>query len=433
MYEKGLCHSGRHLASFGLFVLGLLVFTGHNASAQTNVTLAWDASTDASVTGYKVYYGVATGVYTNWVDAGGATNVTVYSLATGMRYFFAATAIDNLGQESVYSAETNYVTPGGPPNHAPTISGISDQFVTMDTPTAPLVFTISDQETPAASLSVSASSGNSSVVAQSGLALGGSGANRTITVTPVSGANGSAQITVVVSDGLASASTSFQITVSGSRPPGYTAAAATYNGLFYESSQVELPSAGAFKLTTTTKSTYSGQVRLQGKTYSVSGKLNTSGQGSNSIARTGLNPLVFLFDCGSSNDVVIGTISSSGWLASVSGDRLRFNSKTNPAPWAGSYTLVLPGQDGSDLPRGHSFGSVKVNTVMPSAWTRMTGGIPPGDFRDTVEKYFPPEAAAPVLMPLAPTEVAVPAPSGIADRQVLDRQLLSAHRVTHYA
>ncbi|WP_207844494.1 SDR family NAD(P)-dependent oxidoreductase [Williamsia soli] len=42
-------------------------------------------------------------------------------------------------------------------------------------------------------------------------------------------------------------------------------------------------------------------------------------------------------------------------------------------------------------------GSLKVNTVMPSAWTRMTGGIPPGDFRDTVENNFPPEAAAPFV------------------------------------
>ncbi|CAM3306630.1 SDR family NAD(P)-dependent oxidoreductase [Nocardioides dubius] len=40
---------------------------------------------------------------------------------------------------------------------------------------------------------------------------------------------------------------------------------------------------------------------------------------------------------------------------------------------------------------------IAVNTVMPSAWTRMTGGIPPGDFRDTVEKHFPPEAAAPFV------------------------------------
>src|SRR2546423_1217349 len=101
MYEKGLCHSGRHLASFGLFALSLLVLSHQNATALTNVTLAWDPSPDASVASYKVYYGVITGVYTNSVDAGPATNVTVTSLLTGTRYFFAATAIDNLGQESV--------------------------------------------------------------------------------------------------------------------------------------------------------------------------------------------------------------------------------------------------------------------------------------------------------------------------------------------
>src|SRR4051812_283398 len=303
MYEKGFSHLGRHLATLAFVALNLLLLSSQRASALTNVTLAWDPSTDASVTGYRVYYGVLTGVYTNIVDAGSATNVTLSSLQTGTRYFFAATAVDNLGQESVYSAETNYVTAGGPPNQPPTISAIGDQLVTIDTPTQPIAFTVSDANSPASSLTVSASSGNASVVAQSGFAFGGSGANRTITITPVSGASGGAQITVTVSDGLATASTSFQLTVSGSRPPPtFTAAAASYNGLFYETNQVELPSAGAFKLSTTAKSTYSGQLRLQGKTYSVSGKLNASGHGSNSVARPGLNPLIFLFDCGSSND-----------------------------------------------------------------------------------------------------------------------------------
>lgn len=40
---------------------------------------------------------------------------------------------------------------------------------------------------------------------------------------------------------------------------------------------------------------------------------------------------------------------------------------------------------------------IKANTVMPSAWTRMTADIPPGDFRDTVERHFPPEAVAPFV------------------------------------
>lgn len=44
---------------------------------------------------------------------------------------------------------------------------------------------------------------------------------------------------------------------------------------------------------------------------------------------------------------------------------------------------------------------IKVNTILPSAWTRMTGQLPPGDFRDTVERHFPPERAAPFVALLA--------------------------------
>jgi NAD(P)-dependent dehydrogenase (short-subunit alcohol dehydrogenase family) len=44
---------------------------------------------------------------------------------------------------------------------------------------------------------------------------------------------------------------------------------------------------------------------------------------------------------------------------------------------------------------------IAVNTVMPSAWTRMTSGMPPGDFRDVVEATFPPHGAAPMVALLA--------------------------------
>lgn len=45
--------------------------------------------------------------------------------------------------------------------------------------------------------------------------------------------------------------------------------------------------------------------------------------------------------------------------------------------------------------------NIFVNTVMPSAWTRMTADIPPSEFRDTVEKNFKPENVAPMVALMA--------------------------------
>jgi hypothetical protein len=75
------------------------------------VTLIWNPSTDPSVTGYNVYYGVASRTYTNKLDAGSATNVTVKGLIRGSTYFFAATAYNLLGVESDYSSEVSYAVP----------------------------------------------------------------------------------------------------------------------------------------------------------------------------------------------------------------------------------------------------------------------------------------------------------------------------------
>jgi hypothetical protein len=65
---------------------------------------------------------------------------------------------------------------------------------------------VADEETPAGSLTLSASSSNPALVPSGGIVFGGSGGNRTVKVTPAANRSGSATITVVVSDGTASAS-----------------------------------------------------------------------------------------------------------------------------------------------------------------------------------------------------------------------------------
>jgi hypothetical protein len=97
----------------------------------------------------------------------------------------------------------------------PTISPLIDRVVNKDTATPAIPFTVGDTDTPLTSLSVSATSSNPLVVPTSGIVFGGSGANRTVTITPASGQSGMSNITITVNDGKWSASSTFTLTVGG--------------------------------------------------------------------------------------------------------------------------------------------------------------------------------------------------------------------------
>ncbi|MCC2633016.1 MAG: putative outer membrane protein pmp20 precursor, partial [Ramlibacter sp.] len=97
---------------------------------------------------------------------------------------------------------------------SPTISVIPDQVTLEDTPTVSIAFVVGDAETAAADLVVTVSSGDTALLAPGGMLLGGSGANRTLTLTPVANAKGGpVTVTVMVSDGSRSTSTTFTLTV----------------------------------------------------------------------------------------------------------------------------------------------------------------------------------------------------------------------------
>jgi len=64
----------------------------------------------------------------------------------------------------------------------------------------PLAFTISDAETAASNLLVTAACSNTNLVAASGLVLGGSDTNRTLTITPALNHSGIATITIFATD-----------------------------------------------------------------------------------------------------------------------------------------------------------------------------------------------------------------------------------------
>jgi hypothetical protein len=82
----------------------------------------------------------------------------------------------------------------------PVISDLPDQTIDEDTPMV-VNFTISDAETPAENLVVTAVSSNSGLVPAQNLVLSGSGSNRTLSLTPATNQFGTALITLFLRDG----------------------------------------------------------------------------------------------------------------------------------------------------------------------------------------------------------------------------------------
>jgi hypothetical protein len=85
-------------------------------------------------------------------------------------------------------------------NPGPTISAIASQSVTEDTSTPAVSFTVGDALAPGSALTVSGSSSNTTLVPTANIVYGGSGADRTVTVTPASGQTGTATITTTITD-----------------------------------------------------------------------------------------------------------------------------------------------------------------------------------------------------------------------------------------
>ncbi|MFD1887295.1 S-layer homology domain-containing protein [Paenibacillus wenxiniae] len=101
-----------------------------------------------------------------------------------------------------------------PVNQDPTISAVADQHLFVNQSTKVLPFTVSDFETDANALTVTVTSSDTQFVPISGIVLGGSGASRTVKVTPTLAATGSSTITLTVSDGKNTKSTTFVVSAS---------------------------------------------------------------------------------------------------------------------------------------------------------------------------------------------------------------------------
>ena len=77
------------------------------SSSATTATLSWAPSTSTNASGYKVYMGTASGVYSSSITVGNTTTYTSSNLGVGHTYYFAVTAYNGSGIESSYSSEVS--------------------------------------------------------------------------------------------------------------------------------------------------------------------------------------------------------------------------------------------------------------------------------------------------------------------------------------
>ena len=109
-------------------------------------------------------------------------------------------------------------------NAPPTITAVPDQTLPANGGTAALPFTVGDDTTPAAGLTVTAASSNPAAVPASAITLGGTGASRTVTLANLPGTPGASEITVRVTDAQGQfVSISFGVTVTSPPLPPVTA------------------------------------------------------------------------------------------------------------------------------------------------------------------------------------------------------------------
>ncbi|MGB7159168.1 MAG: DUF1800 family protein [Tepidisphaeraceae bacterium] len=154
--------------------------------------------------------GTMTGSDVNLTKSRVGKPVTVFTFRSDINCNGSITGSDvNLVKAKVGAVSVGATTTNTPP----TIGDLVDETIFSGVASPAVEFAVADNELPAASLGVSATSSNPALIPANGFALGGSGTTRTLSITPNANVTGTAIVTVTVGDGLTSASDTLNVTV----------------------------------------------------------------------------------------------------------------------------------------------------------------------------------------------------------------------------
>jgi predicted secreted protein len=187
---------GSFLCSALFSVMQLSVF------AAGSVILAWNPSEDPLVAGYNIYYGSASGAYTNTISAGNATNVTISGFVSGATYYFAATTYNTNGQESSFSSEVSCLAVT---NQPPTLDAISPLSINENAglQAVSLSCITCGATNENQTLAVTAVSANPGLIPNPTVNYTSPNPTGSLTFAPALNAFGTATISVTVNDGAA--------------------------------------------------------------------------------------------------------------------------------------------------------------------------------------------------------------------------------------
>jgi hypothetical protein len=199
-------------------------------AAQTDLT--WtvpttnnDGTPVTNLSGYKVYWGNASGTYQQSVDVGNQTSYLLNSLTDGTTYYFAVAAYDSTGRESGYSKEISKTFPALAVTHTitatsgsgGTITAINNTNVSVATNGTSTVTTVTVNDGGSQTFNIAAATGNRiNDVAVDGVSVG--------PVASYSFSNITANHTISASFALAQFSITASAGVGGTITPAGTAA-----------------------------------------------------------------------------------------------------------------------------------------------------------------------------------------------------------------
>ncbi len=155
------------------------------------------------------------------------------------------------------------------------------------------------------------------------------------------------------------------------------AAQGTYAGLFAPAGAARTQTdSGYFTFSLSKSGAVSGKLTIGSETDALSGKFSPDGGVQIISKRKNENPLTTTLQLDLVNQAVEGTVSAGVFVAQLQGYLNPFTAKNKATPYAGKYTLVIPGTTNPAIgPAGAGYGTV---TVSPTGAVAFAGSLADG-------------------------------------------------------